>query len=222
MADFAAKHRIDLAEQYDVLIGFIEDQQSQTPPADGDVVGKKFEEFIEFIDGEMSEPPPPPQPAIVPEPDAVPFEVAAPSVADTNAFFDRDLSRTCLETLVHLPSAGPLFTREGWDTATMPVPQAELVAVCNMLGEASSLDDGDIIDGWYHTFPGGFDAVVMLVAAPEIGGGCFLDAFLLLPRDYYPKAQYPSLPPRYNVDEDFTFLCPDGTYKVVRLVAAAD
>lgn len=143
------------------------------------------------------------------------------SVAAINAFFDRNLARRALARLVQLPSDGPVFERVGYNTARLVVPQAEMALYKEHLEKALPFecDNGEIVAGWYTVFSDGSTGAIAIVNAASEDGGPFVDAFLILPEGVHPTVSNPSLDPTRDLQKDFVFPHPDGTYRVIRLTA---
>lgn len=206
--------RIPLEEQPDVLI-----QAAESHPLAAKGVG----DFLDTFREEMAKTlPAEPEKASAANMTAgattAPFEPTPPSVANTDAFFDRDLAKHCLNAMTAVHASGPIFERPGHDTARLLVPPADLHWAKSVLQQDVDQDEGAIVGGWHFLFADGTIAALAVTAANATNGGCFIDAFLILPDGFHPTAPNPSLAPCYTVDEPFTFLMPDGNYKVVSLV----
>lgn len=202
--ELCKRHNISPQEQLEIILG--------TPKVDLEGYYRFMNDLNEALCKEPAAPEPPPQRTMT----------ATNGVAEIQTFFDRDLARASLNKLVQLPSDGQIYEKPGYDTARLVVPKDDYEITKELLLGQQSIGDlgkpGDILGGWYTVLSDGSTAAISIVNAETDNGGPYVDAFLIIPTGVHPTVPNPSLQPTRDLDQDFVFPYPDGTFKVAKVV----
>jgi hypothetical protein len=189
----ATKHKLDLAQQVEMLVEYASTVDPET-----------YAVWLEALDDELTN---------IKEP-----EMPVKHTHELEAFFDRDLARRNLESLVELkPSDADDETGSNvyW-------PDAEYFTLLEgVLKDGKRIADepmNQILGGYYAEVEGG-TVLIMLVNGDQTGAP-YVDALLILPKDTpYRDVPNISLKPRKQLAGVYQFDYPDGTCRTLNLAA---
>jgi hypothetical protein len=192
----ATTYKLEPELQVELLLAFAQDVQ----PA--------FKHWLAALDADLA----------AAQQEAKEPEMPVIHTSDLGAFFDRDLTRRNLESLVELkPSDADDETGSNiyWpDGEYFTLLEGVLKAGMRIAEEPFN----QILGGYYVDVEGG--TILIMVVNGDATGAPFVDAVMILPKDTpYRDVPNISLEPRKQLAGIYQFEYPDGTFRTLNLAA---